>query len=100
MRVLVDRPWPRGLKKEDAALDLWLREAAPSTELRCCFGHDPARWGGFRRRYAAELERNRDALAPLLQARGVVTLLFGARDLGHSNGVALAELLTAQSKAS
>ena len=90
-RVLVDRLWPRGLKKEQAQIDLWLREAAPSNELRRWFGHDPMRWNEFRRRYAAELERNLQALAPLLDIRGTVTLLFAARDLEHNNAVALVE---------
>ncbi|MBV8494157.1 MAG: DUF488 family protein [Alphaproteobacteria bacterium] len=99
-RVLVDRLWPRGLKKEEAQIDLWLREAAPSSELRRWFGHDPARWEEFRRRYAAELERSREVLAPLLDIRGTVTLLFAARDEEHNNAVALAEWLKAQNRAS
>jgi uncharacterized protein YeaO (DUF488 family) len=100
MRVLVDRLWPRGLKKEDAAIDLWLREAAPSAELRRWFGHDPARWVEFRRRYTAELEQNRAALKPLVEARRPVTLLFAARDLQHNNAIALAEWLSAHNKVS
>ena len=99
-RVLVDRLWPRRLKKAEAQLDMWLRETAPSNELRRWFGHDPARWDEFRRRYAAELERNREALAPLLDIRGTVTLLFAARDLEHNNAVALAEWLKTQNRAS
>lgn len=100
MRVLVDRLWPRGLKKENAAIDLWLKEAAPSAELRRWFGHDPARWDEFRRRYFGELTDNRAALAPLFAARRVVTLLFAARDPEHNYAVALAEWLSAQNKAS
>lgn len=100
MRVLVDRLWPRGLKKENAAIDLWLKEVAPSAELRRWFGHDPARWDEFRRRYFDELTDNRIALSPLFAARGVVTLLFAARDPERNNAVALAEWLSAQNKAS
>jgi uncharacterized protein YeaO (DUF488 family) len=99
-RVLVDRFWPRGLKKAEAAIELWLREAGPSTELRRWFGHDPARWAEFHRRYAAELARNRDSLKPLLEMTGTVTLLFAARDPERNNAVALAEWLRDQNKAS
>ena len=100
LRVLVDRLWPRGLKKADAAVALWLKEAAPSAELRRWFGHDPARWDEFRRRYAAELDGNRAALAPLLAAEGTLTLLYAAHDEEHNNAVALAEWLRAQNSAS
>ena len=99
-RVLVDRLWPRGLKKADAKIDLWLKEAAPSAELRRWFGHDPARWEEFRGRYSAELGDNRAVLAPLLDARGRVTLLFAAHDPEHNNAVALAAWLSAQNSAS
>lgn len=90
-RVLVDRVWPRGLTKADAAIDEWLREVAPSTELRRWFGHDPARWDEFVRRYHAELDARREALAPLLDAARTqtVTLCFSARDREHNNAVAL-----------
>jgi len=98
-RVLVDRLWPRGLSKDAAAVDLWLKDAAPSDRLRRWFGHDPARWDAFRRRYAAELdEKPATALAPLRSGR--VTLLFGARDAEHNNAVALAQWLSAQNSAS
>ena len=100
MRVLVDRLWPRGLKKADAAIALWLKQAAPSTELRRWFGHDPARWDEFRQRYAAELDDNMAAVAPLLERRGTVTLLFSAHDAEHNNAVALAAWLAAQNSAS
>jgi uncharacterized protein YeaO (DUF488 family) len=93
-RVLVDRLWPRGLKKETASIDLWLKEAAPSSELRRWFGHEPARWGEFCRRYTAELAANSAALAPLRGLDGVVTLLYAARDREHNNAAALAEWLT------
>ena len=77
-RVLVDRIWPRGIKKADAALDLWLKEVAPSTELRRWFGHDPAKWTEFRKRYAAELAQQSDAMALLRDKarRGTLTLLY------------------------
>nr|WP_225737559.1 DUF488 domain-containing protein [Dyella acidiphila] len=90
-RVLVDRVWPRGLKKEDAALDIWARDLAPTTALRRWFGHDPARWEGFRHRYASELDARKTFWQPLVtQAeRHRVTLLFGAKDEEHNQAVAL-----------
>ena len=100
LRVLVDRLWPRGVKKDQAAIDLWLKDAAPSGELRRWFGHDPARWDEFRRRYFRELDANRAASAPLFDHRGRVTLLFAARDAEHNNAVALAEWLEGQNSAS
>ena len=90
-RVLVDRLWPRGLKKEKAAVDLWLRDVAPSAELRRWFGHDHARWNEFRRRYRREL-RDKPQLLTFLRSRGrrgTVTLVFGARDREFNNAVAL-----------
>jgi uncharacterized protein YeaO (DUF488 family) len=100
-RVLVDRVWPRGLKKEDAALDIWSKELAPSTALRKWFGHDPARWEGFRHRYASELDGLAEFWRPLVTraARHRVTLLFGARDEEHNNAVALKAYLDALLKA-
>lgn len=94
-RVLVDRVWPRGLSKEAAKVDHWLKAIAPSTALRKWFGHDPAKWDEFRRRYAAELDANPDAVAELhdLAKRGKLTLLFGARDEAHNNAVALRDYL-------
>lgn len=94
-RVLVDRLWPRGLSKEQAAVALWLKEAAPSDSLRRWFGHRPERWPEFRQRYAAELKAKPEALAPLRQliAEGPATLVFAARDPGRNNAVALAEYL-------
>ncbi|MBW8909963.1 MAG: DUF488 domain-containing protein [Mesorhizobium sp.] len=96
-RVLVDRIWPRGVRKEDAALTLWLKEIAPSDELRKWFGHEPARWVEFQKRYRAELERNEEAVAQLRNVlrTGKVTLLYGAHDEAHNNAVALAEYLRA-----
>jgi uncharacterized protein YeaO (DUF488 family) len=90
-RVLIDRLWPRGLKKESVPLDLWAKELAPSTALRQWFGHDPERWGAFRDRYAGELDALAEHWRPLakLAVRHPVTLLYGARDEEHNNAVAL-----------
>ncbi len=94
-RVLVDRVWPRGLKKEDAHIDHWLRDIAPSTELRKWFGHDPDKWWQFRQRYFRELSRNHPAVDEIrhLADKGRVTLVFSARDERHNNAVALKEYL-------
>lgn len=94
-RVLVDRLWPRGLTKERAALDLWLKDVAPSTELRKWFGHDPAKWKGFQARYRKELTGRKDALELLRhKAREqTVTLLYGARDEEHNEALVLEEVL-------
>ncbi|RNJ45209.1 hypothetical protein B5V01_02815 [Mesorhizobium erdmanii] len=90
-RVLVDRIWPRGVSKEHAALALWLKEIAPSDDLRKWFGHEPQRWAEFRERYGAELDGNGEAVAQLrdLLRHGKVTLLYGAHDEAHNNAVAL-----------
>lgn len=97
VRVLVDRLWPRGLSKDKARVDLWLKEVAPSRELRAWFGHDPAKFAEFRRRYEAELvqEPARSALAHLREmARAQpVTLVFAAHDSEHCNAVVLRDLL-------
>jgi uncharacterized protein YeaO (DUF488 family) len=96
-RVLADRVWPRGIKKEDLHFDLWARELAPSTELRKWFGHDPARWKEFQKRYRAELaaEDKQALLQELLSAAGksAVTLLYGAKDEEHNQAVVLREVL-------
>jgi uncharacterized protein YeaO (DUF488 family) len=94
-RFLVDRLWPRGLKKESLRLDGWLKEVAPSTELRRWFNHDPAKWPEFQRRYRAEIADKKDLLEPLLNAAkdGDVTLLFSAHDSEHNNAVALKTFL-------
>ena len=96
LRILVDRLWPRGVGKDKAALDDWMKEIAPSTELRKWFGHDPARWEEFRRRYRAELERNRPEVDRLrdLAAKRTVTLVYGAHDPDHNQAVVLRDLLT------
>lgn len=94
-RILVDRLWPRGISKEQLHLDLWIKEVAPSTALRKWFGHDPAKWEGFKRKYFRELDRSRDALQPILAflSRSRVTLLYGARDARFNHAVALREYL-------
>jgi uncharacterized protein YeaO (DUF488 family) len=96
-RVLVDRVWPRGLRKDAARLDLWAKDVAPSTELRTWYQHDPAKFDEFRRRYAAELAQPgpAEALARLrvLSARQPVTLLTATRDVGLSQATVLAEIL-------
>jgi uncharacterized protein YeaO (DUF488 family) len=95
MRILVDRLWPRGLTKEKASVALWLKEIAPSTELRKWFGHDPDKWKAFETRYRAELTKNEQQLALLRQemAKGPVTLLFGAKDQEHNEAVVLQKYL-------
>lgn len=92
---LVDRVWPRGVRKAELRLDAWLRDVAPSTELRQWFGHRPERFPAFRERYRAELDRNPAAVRPLLDAarRGPVTLLYGARDPEHNQAVVLRDYL-------
>jgi len=94
-RVLVDRIWPRGVKKEDARLDAWMKEIAPSTALRTWFGHDPAKWEAFKARYFRELEGQADLVRELydLAEEKTITLLFAAKDDQHNNAVALKEYL-------
>ena len=94
-RFLVERLWPRGVRKDALVLDVWLKDVAPSTALRRWFGHDPARWQAFRERYAAELEARPDAWAPIVQAdqSGTVTLLYSSHDTEHNNAVALKAFL-------
>lgn len=100
-RVLVERLWPRGLSKERAHVDLWLKDVAPSHELRTWFGHDPEKFAEFRRRYQAELasETGQKALATLreLAQREPVTLVFAAHDTEHNNAVVLRDLLLQKS---
>ena len=97
-RVLIDRLWPRGLAKERAQIDEWLRDVAPSTELRKWYGHDPAKWDEFRRRYQAELKEGEAARAldqlRELARKGRVTLVFAARDPAYANAHVLHDLLT------
>lgn len=99
-RILVERLWPRGVKKAALRLDGWAKDAAPSVALRKWFGHDPARWEAFRRRYFAELEERPEAIAGLLQAArtGVVTFVYSAHDPVHNNAAALKEYLEARAR--
>jgi len=95
-RVLVDRLWPRGMKKEAAHLDAWLKEDAPSNVLRKWFGHDPDKWGEFQKRYRVELRKQKELIAELKQMekqKGTLTLLFGAKDQEHNEAVVLAAVL-------
>jgi uncharacterized protein YeaO (DUF488 family) len=95
LRVLIDGLWPRGISRERAAIDLWARELAPSNELRRWYGHRPERFDEFDRRYRAELDGQRDRLTELREAArsGRVTILFGARDVEHSNATVLVDVL-------
>jgi uncharacterized protein YeaO (DUF488 family) len=97
-RWLVERLWPRGMKKEDLAMDGWLVEIAPSTALRQWFAHDPAKWAEFQRRYRRELAANRQNCSPLLDAarRGPLTLLYSARDSDRNSAVVLKAYLEKQ----
>ncbi len=99
-RVLVDRMWPRGLSKSEAHVDQWLKEIAPSSELRKWFNHDPERWSEFKQRYFKELAEQKDKLRELLNDKGKksITLLFAARDTEHNNAVALREYLKRMSR--
>ncbi|MGH8291496.1 MAG: DUF488 domain-containing protein [Steroidobacteraceae bacterium] len=95
VRVLIDRLWPRGLTKEKAAIDHWMKEIAPSSELRKWFGHDPDRWTEFRSRYTEELRQHMALLDQIrnLAKKGTVTLVFGAHDEEHNDAVVLQEVL-------
>jgi uncharacterized protein YeaO (DUF488 family) len=94
-RILVDRLWPRGVKKATAGISQWMKEIAPSNELRKWFGHDPARWEEFRRRYEAELAQKRDLIGQLrdLASKGPLTLVYAAHDEAHNQAVVLREKL-------
>jgi uncharacterized protein YeaO (DUF488 family) len=98
-RILVDRLWPRGVTKAAAALDQWAKEIAPSTELRKWFGHDPARWQEFRRRYAAEIREHTEELRAVRDhaRRGPVTLVYSAHDEVHNDAVVLRDILLGRS---
>lgn len=95
IRVLVDRLWPRGLTKKKARVDLWLKEVSPSGELRKWFGHDPAKWPEFKRRYFAELAEHEAAVTDIAEKalNGPVTILFGARETRYNNAVAFKEFI-------
>jgi uncharacterized protein YeaO (DUF488 family) len=95
VRILVDRLWPRGLTKEKASVDLWLKEIAPSTELRKWFAHDPDKWKSFRGRYQTEIKHN-DGLIKVLKEKareGTITLIYGARDQKHNEALVLKQFL-------
>jgi uncharacterized protein YeaO (DUF488 family) len=94
-KFLVERLWPRGVKKTALADAVWLKDVAPSTEVRKWFGHDPKKWAEFQRRYQAELKQHEEALEPILQAarHGAVTLLYSSHDTEHNNAVVLREYL-------
>jgi uncharacterized protein YeaO (DUF488 family) len=100
IRILVERLWPRGLRKEDARLDLWLKEIAPSAGLRKWFGHDPARWKQFQKRYTAELERKNDLVGLIRRQAQAdkVTLVYAARDEAHNSALALKQFLSRRQK--
>ena len=96
-RILVDRLWPRGVSKERAKLDLWLKDIAPSTELREWFGHDPKKWIGFQKKYKIELANNEEAVAALkkiVRQNKTVTLLYAAKDEEHNEAVVINNLLS------
>lgn len=99
---LVERLWPRGVRRDEMEIDGWLKDAAPSTELRRWFSHDPAKWTEFRRRYRAELDAHPQAWAPLVDAarRGNVTLVYSSRDREHNNAVVLRDYLTEHARGS
>jgi uncharacterized protein YeaO (DUF488 family) len=97
LRILVDRLWPRGLKRDTAKIDHWLKDVSPSAELRGWFAHDPELWTEFQKRYRAEIKKNGDALAALtdlMKGKKRVTLLFAAKDAEHNNAVALRNYLS------
>ena len=98
MRFLVERLWPRGVSKTALHLDAWLKDVAPSTELRRWFSHDPSKWIEFQRRYFAELNANPKTVEPILEAnrRGRVTLVYSSHDQEHNNAVALKAFLAAK----
>jgi uncharacterized protein YeaO (DUF488 family) len=96
-RVLVDRIWPRGVSKEDAKIDLWLKEIAPSTELRKWFGHDPEKWSEFQKKFKSEIHNNSDVwnqLKEIVKEHSTVTLVYAAKDEEHNNAVVLSKMLT------
>jgi len=100
LRVLVDRLWPRGLTKQRAAVDVWLKDVAPSTELRKWFGHDPSKWRQFQTRYRKELGEKTDALQSLraMSAKRTITLVYGARDEEHNEALVLRSVLGGATK--
>jgi len=101
-RILVERLWPRGLSKTKVHVDAWLKEVAPSTDLRKWFGHDPEKWPQFRQRYFRELDARPEAWQPIVSKarRGLVTLIYSSHDTLHNNAVALQEYLQAKARRS
>ena len=99
MRILVDRLWPRGLSKQRAAIDQWMKDISPSSELRQWFGHDPRRWDEFRRRYATEVHQYPELLDQLglLAREGPITLVYSARDEAHNDAVELRQVILGRS---
>ena len=96
-RVLVDRLWPRGVKKTTAHFDAWMKDVAPSTALRKWFGHEPEKWSGFQRKYRSELAKNKELVTELKKMEkehGTLTLVFGAKDVEHNEAVVLADILS------
>jgi uncharacterized protein YeaO (DUF488 family) len=100
VRFLVERLWPRGVKKTDLRIDAWLKDAAPSDSLRRWFAHDPEKWGEFQRRYFAELDTRPESYEQILSAarHGRVTLIYSAHDTQHNNAVALKEYLDVRTR--
>jgi uncharacterized protein YeaO (DUF488 family) len=94
-RILADRLWPRGLTKEKASVDLWLKEIAPTTELRKWFSHDPEKWNEFKKKYVAELKKNEETVSILKEKikEGTVTILYGARDQVHNEALVILDFL-------
>jgi uncharacterized protein YeaO (DUF488 family) len=99
-RFLVERLWPRGVTKSSLPMAAWLKDAAPSTELRKWFSHDPAKWKAFRERYFRELESRPDAWQPLVEAarKGTITLIYSSHDAEHNNAIALKEFVEKKTK--
>jgi uncharacterized protein YeaO (DUF488 family) len=94
-RFLVERLWPRGIKKENLKIDLWIKEVGPSTELRKWFSHDPTKWEEFQKKYIVELDAHPEAWSPIVEAmaKGAVTLIYSSRDTEHNNAVCLKNYL-------
>ena len=94
-RILVDRLWPRGVSKEEAKIDLWLKDIGPSDELRKWFNHEDSKWEEFRKKYFKELDLKKDLIEQIKKQKGTVTLLFGVKNVEHNNAVAIRQYLEA-----
>jgi uncharacterized protein YeaO (DUF488 family) len=95
-RILIDRLWPRGMSKEKAKLDLWMKDIAPSEQLRTWFNHEPSKWGEFQKKYKTELSEKQAAIKRLEQLekeKGLITLIYSAKDTEHNNALALKSIL-------